>query len=250
MTTFRIFALAALAAPLTLTLAACGSSDEPAPGAVSGDPIAPIAAPEGTSWTDVVTVSDSDGYIVGNPDAPIKLMEYASLTCPTCANFATTAIEELKSEYVSTGRVSFELRNQIHGPHDLALATLVRCGAPEGVHALSDQVFFNQQAVLAPIFANQDAVQQAVTLPEDQRLVRIAEIGGFIDFFSARGISGDQARSCLADAAKYTQIAQNSDTQSRELGVTGTPTFFINGNRVDGNSWSQIEPLLQQAGAR
>lgn len=250
MTTFRTFALAALAAPLTLTLAACGSSDEPAEGATSGEPIAPIAAPEGTSWTDVITVSESDGYIVGNPDAPIKFMEYASLTCPACANFATTAVEELKSEYVSTGRVSFELRNQIHGPHDLALATLVRCGAPESYHPLSDQVFFNQQEVLAPIFANQEAVQQAVTLPEDQRLVRIAEIGGFIDFFSARGISSDQARSCLADAAKYTQIAENSTTQSQELGVSGTPTFFINGNRVDGNSWSQIEPLLQQAGAR
>ena len=250
MTHIRKLALAVLAAPLTLGLAACGSTDTGEEGAPSGEPIAAIAAPEGTSWTDVVTVSESDGYIVGNPDAPIKLIEYASLTCPTCAAFAGAAIPELKSEYVATGRVSFELRNQIHGPHDLALATLVRCGVDDAFHPLSDQVFANQQAVLGPIFQNAEAVEQSLTLPENERLVRLAEIGGFIDFFAARGLSADQARTCLADAEAYKTIAENSNTQSQELGVTGTPTFFINGRRIEGNSWTQIEPALQNAGAR
>lgn len=250
MTTFRKFTLAALAAPLTLSLAACGSTDAEGEGATSGEPIAPIAAPEGTSWTDVVTVSESDGYIIGNPDAPIKLMEYASLTCPACAAFAMSAVPELKTEYVSTGRVSYEMRNQIHGPHDLALATMVRCGPDASFHPLSDQVFANQQAVLNPIFQNAEAVEQSLTLPENQRLIRLAEIGGFIDFFAARGLSGDQARSCLADVDAYKTIAENSNTQSQELGVSGTPTFFINGRKIDGNSWTQIEPMLQQAGAR
>ena len=253
MTKLRILALATLAAPLTLGLAACGDtkSEEEA---VSGEPIAPIAAAAGTEWTDKVTVSDMDGYILGNPDAPIKVIEYASLTCPACAAFATSGpAEELKEKYVKTGRVSYELRNQIHGPHDLALATMVRCGAPESFHPLSDQVWLNLQSVLDPIFANQEAVQQSLTLPPEQRLVKLAEIGNFYAFFKARGLSEDQARLCLADEKVYTQIAENSDTQSRELEVTGTPTFFINGRKIDTGGkapWDVIEPLLQKAGAR
>ena len=250
MTTLRKIAFAAIAAPLTLGLAACGSNDA-APGEVAeGETIEPIAAPDGQQWTDVVNVSDYDGYVLGNPDAPIKVIEYASLTCPACAAFAANGAEPLKNEYVSSGRVSYELRNQIHGPHDLALATMVRCGAKESFHPLSDQVWLNLQAVLGPIFENQEAVQQSLTLPEDQRLVRLAEIGGFYDFFAARGLSADQARQCLADPEAYKTIAENSETQSRELDVTGTPTFFINGAKVDANSWAQIEPMLQRAGAR
>ncbi len=249
MTNFRKLTFAAFAAPLTLGLAACNSGSETGEGEEAAA-IDPVAAPEGQAWTDTVNVSEYDGYVLGNPDAPIKVIEYASLTCPACAAFASNGAEQLKTEYVNTGRVSFELRNQIHGPHDLALATMVRCGAKESFHPLSDQVWLNLQQVLQPIFDNSAAVEQSLTLPEDQRLVKLAEIGGFYDFFAARGLSTDQARQCLADSAAYQKIAENSQTQSEELGVTGTPTFFINGRKVDANSWNQIEPMLQRAGAR
>ncbi|HEU4820836.1 MAG TPA: thioredoxin domain-containing protein [Qipengyuania sp.] len=249
MTFSRTFSLA-LAAPLALALAACG--DKPASdGAVAeAAPIAPVPAPAGTSWRDTVTVTEADGYLMGNPNAPIKLIEYASLTCPACAAFAREGAEELKETYVNSGRVSFELRNQIHGPHDLALATLVRCGAPQAFHPLADQVWANLEAVLTPIMNNQAAVEQALTLPPEQRLVALAQIGGFYDFFASRGISEDQARACLADPAAYTRIADNSTRQSQELEITGTPTFLVNGQKVDTNSWAQLEPMLQRAGAR
>jgi protein-disulfide isomerase-like protein with CxxC motif len=106
------------------------------------------------------------------------------------------------------------------------------------------------QAVLTPIMSNQAAVEQALTLPPEQRLVQLAEVGGFYDFFAARGLSEDQARSCLADAAVYTRIAENSTRQSEELEITGTPTFLVNGRKVEANSWAQLEPILQRAGAR
>ena len=243
---FRI----ALAAPLALALAACGSNAEET-GGLSGEPIAAIPAPDGTEWVDTVTVSDMDGYILGNPDAPIKIIEYASLTCPACAAFAANGADELKEEYISTGRVSFELRNQIHGPHDLALAQLVRCGPDELYHPLSDQVWKNQQAVLNGVFANGERFQQALSGPENQRFVDAAGVAGFYDFFAQRGVSEDQARSCLADFAAMSTIAENSTNQSNELGVTGTPTFFVNGRKLDGvTSWVDLEPVLQNAGAR
>ena len=241
----------ALLAPLTLMAVACNdSAPEADTASLEGEAIAPIEAPEGTSWADKITVTEYDGYLKGNPDAPLKLVEYASLTCPTCARFAIDGDNALTENYINTGVVSFELRNQIHGPHDLALATLVRCGSPEAVHPLSKQVFQNQQQVLQGVFDNGAAIEQSLNLPPERRMVQLAQVAGFYDFFAARGISEDQARTCLADPEAYETIAENSTAQSEEFNVTGTPTFFLNGNRVDANLWSQLEPILQRAGAR
>ncbi len=240
--------LALLAAPVALALAGCGTADDAA--VTNGEPVAAIPAPDGSQWADTVTVTEADGYTLGNPDAPITLIEYASLTCPACAMFAAEAVEPLKNDYIASGRVKYELRNQIHGPHDLALATLVRCGDDATFHPLSEQVWANLNALLDPIIQNSQAVQQAVALPADQRLVRIAEIGGFLDFFAARGLSADQARSCLADETVYSAIAERSNTQSRELDVSGTPTFFVNNTKADANDWASVEQLLKDAGAR
>jgi len=248
MTKYRKIALAMLAAPLALGVASCGSSADNE--ALAGEPIDPIVAPEGAQWTETVNISEMDGYVLGNPDAPIKLVEYGSLTCGTCANFAASASEKIKSEYVSSGRVSYELRNQIHNGIDLVLARLVRCGQKESFHPLSDQVWFNLNNVLTRAQANPQALDGAMNLPENQRFVAVGEATGLLDFFAARGLSRDQASICLADAASVSAIADRSNTQSAELGVTGTPTFFINDRKVDGNSWGDIEPLLQQAGAR
>ena len=249
MTLLRTFAFATLAAPLALGLAACGSSDE-TEGATSGEPIAPIAAPADSSWTDTVTVSDSDGYILGNPDAPIKLVEYGSLTCGACANFAATAMEPLKTEYIDSGRVSYELRNQIHNAPDLILASLVRCGTPESFHPLSEQVWANLNALLNGAQENGAALEAAMQLPENQRFAAAADAMGFLDFFAARGLSRDQAQSCLADNESVTAIADRSEAQSTELGVTSTPTFILNDRVLEERSWADLEPVLQRAGAR
>ena len=248
---YRKIALAALAAPLALGLAACDSAGDATSGEVAeGAAIAPIEAPEGTQWTDQVVRTEMDGYLLGNPDAPIKVIEYASLTCPACASFAMTGADPLKQDYVNSGRVSFELRNQVHNGLDLILARIVRCGAPESFHPLSEQVWLNLQAILQRAQANPDALEQAMNLPEDQRFVAAAGAAGFYDFFASRGISIDQAQICLADFASVQQIAENSRSQSDELNVTGTPTFIVNGVNVGTQNWASLEPLLQRAGAR
>lgn len=239
------FLWATLAAPLAL--AACNGAE----GEIAeGEPIAAIAAPEGTSWTQIAQVSEYDGYVLGNPDAPIKVVEYASLTCPACAAFAQTGSDPLKEEYVSTGVVSIELRNQVHNIFDLTLARLVRCGAPESFHPLSHQVWLNLSQLQQQIQAGGESLQGAEGLPPEQLYPLIADAAGFYDFFAARGISRDQAATCLADAASVDAIGDRSDQQSAEFEVTGTPTFFVNGTKVDGISWEDLEPVLQRAGAR
>lgn len=244
----RRIAFATLAAPLALALSACGgdAADE----LTSAEAIDPIAAPEGQSWTDVVEVSDANGYVVGNPDAPLKLIEYASLTCGACANFAQTGSDPLKDEYVSTGVVSFELRNQVHNVFDLTLAALVRCSAPESLQPLSHQVWTNFDQVMGNVQNAQPQLANVGQLPENQRFVAIAEAAGFFDFFAARGISRDQAAACLADSESVIAIGDRSDQQSEELGVTATPTFILNGRQLEERSWNDLEAVLQAAGAR
>lgn len=248
MTILRRLSLTTIAAPLALALAACGGETEG--GSLDGDPIAAIPAPEGQSWTDVVAVSEYDGYVLGNPDAPIKVVEYASLTCGACAAFAQNGASQLKEDYVSTGVVSYELRNLVRDGYDLTLANLTRCGAPENVHPLADQVWLNFDQIMGGAQQGSQAMQQLGELPDEQLYVAVAETAGFLDFFAARGISRDQARSCLSDAEAVQAVGERSDQQSTEFDVTGTPTFFINGNRVDGIGWDDVEPVLQRAGAR
>jgi protein-disulfide isomerase len=236
-----------IAAPLMLS--ACGET-ETAGGVASGEPITPIAAPVGTSWTETVTVTPEGGYMIGNPAAPLKLVEYASHTCGACANFAVNGKPALKDQYVASGVVSFEQREVFLNPYDVVIATITQCGTKEQMQPLSDEVWRNLEEVFAGLQGNPEAIQAASELPLEQRFIRIAEVSGMLDFFAARGISADQARSCLADRGRIESMVERAEAQSRESNVTGTPTFLLNGRKIEANQWPQLEPILQRAGAR
>lgn len=237
----------AIAAPLAL--AAC-SGEDAVEGGVSGEPIAPIEAPEGTNWTQTVTMTEDDfGTITGNPDAPLKLAEYASHTCGACALFAQTGKQPLK-EYIATGVVSFEQREVFLNTFDVVIAMLATCGPKERTQVLSDEVWVNLQSVMQGIQNNKQGIDAAAQLPLDQRFVRLGEVTGLIDFFAARGLSADQARTCLADTDRIEAFEQAASAKASEVDVQGTPTFTLNGQKVDANQWNKLEPILQRAGAR
>ena len=240
------FALAACAA---LALSACGggSSDDELP---TSEPITHIAPPAGQAWVDVAADTPEGGVIIGNPDAPLKLMEYASHTCSHCAEFSEKGSATLRDKYVASGVVSYELRNQIHDPIDLTVSMLARCAGPQAFHPLAEQFWANLAPVFERVQANGDALGKASALPEDKRYQAIAEVSGLFDFFAARGISRDQAMQCLADPAKAREAVERSTKQSNDLDVTGTPTFFLNGKNIGTHTWETLEPILQNAGAR
>jgi protein-disulfide isomerase len=194
-------------------------------------------------------VTPEGGYRIGNPDAPLKLVEYASHTCHVCAEFSQKGAAEM-DEYVATGVVSYEIRNLIRDPIDLSIALLARCGTPQSFHPLANQAWQNFDAIMAGVQANSAALQQAQEAAPAQRFQALAEAAGLLDFFAARGISRDQALQCLADTGKAQQIAEASQSQADELQISGTPSFFLNGRSVEPTSWAALEPLLQAAGAR
>ncbi len=135
-------------------------------------------------------------------------------------------------------------------PIDLSIATLVRCGAKENMQPLSDQAWASLEEIFGTVQTNQTLYEASANQPVNQRFVTIAQAAGLIDFFAARGLSADQSRACLADTAKVQAIADASNEQSEELKITGTPTFFLNGKKLDVTQWAQLEPLLRAAGAR
>ncbi|WP_120715860.1 thioredoxin domain-containing protein [Tsuneonella amylolytica] len=248
---FRTASVALIAA---LALAGCDSKDA---AGTSGEgeiaeaaPVSAVAAPAGQQWSEVASFTPEGGVVEGNPNAPIKIVEYASHTCGHCADFAAAAAEPLRTKYIDTGKVSYELRNQIHDPIDLTFAVLARCAGPEAFHALAEQGWANLPAIIQRAQANQAQILAASQATGAARFDGIANATGLYEFFAQRGISQDQAKTCLAKTDTATQIANNSDTQSEELNVTGTPTFFINGTNIGTHTWASLEPLIQRAGAR
>ena len=249
--TLRIpsFVLAAAALPLALTLTACG--DKTPNAAPSGAPAAKVAPPAGKAWSEVVSKTEEGGYRVGNPDAPIKLVEYGALSCSHCAEFAKESGDKLLNDYVASGRVSYELRYFMLNAFDVPASLLATCGATEAVIPLSEQFWAWQSNMFTNLQSAGDAkIQQAATLPPAQRMQALAQLGGMTEFFAARGISRDQGAACLADTAKADALAKQTETASTKDQVTGTPTFFINGASVGTSDWATLEAKLQAAGAR
>ena len=248
MTFTRLFSFI-LAALAPLLLAACGG-DAGADGA-SGEPLPVVAPPAGTTWAQKTTTTDRGGYLVGNPDAPLKLVEYGSLTCPACARFSEEGMKPLLEKYVNSGRVSFEFRSfLIHGPLDLALTRLIGCTAPEAAVPLADQIWANLGAIQQRAYANESALADLNKFPENERFVRFGELTGLYEFFAARGISEDQARTCMADFASLEKLSNISETDATDDQITQTPTFVLNGSKVEASTWAELEPKLQRAGAR
>ncbi len=245
----RALLLAAL--PLTLGLAACDKKDDAATGDVaSSEPIAKIAAPAGKSWTETFTTTPDGGYVIGNPDAPIKVLEFGALSCSHCAEFSEKGFPKLRDDYISSGRVSYELRLFLLNALDMPSVLLATCGAPEAVIPLSEQFWGWQANMFTNLQKNEAAVQQVSALPPEKRFGGIAQVSGMSEFFASRGVAAAQGSACLADTAKATKLAETNEKWSKEFDITGTPTFFINGNKTGVATWEELEPLLKKAGAR
>lgn len=244
-------ALALAAAPLAL--AACGdkADDTAATAGAEAAPIAAIAAPAGTQWSDQVVQTDRGGYLMGNPEAPIKLVEFGALSCSHCAEFAEQSFAELRDEFVNSGRVSYELRYFMLNSLDMPLTLLATCSTPDASIALAEQIWANQAQFFNALQSSTEEQRAAIEkMPLDQRFVALSQLMGLTDFVAARGIAKDQANACLADTKKAETLAKQTRDEGTEFEISGTPTFLLNGEKLEAMSWSDMKARLQRAGAR
>ena len=241
---FRSLAVVAISA---LALAACSKGGDAAGAAHA--PVAAVPPPAGKAWTDVVSATPEGGYRMGNPNAPVQLIEYGSFTCPHCKLFESEGLPVIKRDYVASGRVSYEFRSYlIHSPDPMA-TLLIQCRGPEYFFPLSEQAFAAQDDWLGKLVKVPEKEQSAwqSLAPADQ-FQAMAKASGLKGFLAARGLPAAQADKCLADPTGPSKLVGTRDHATNDLGVSGTPTFFINGQIVDGvSAWPQLEPRLKDA---
>ncbi len=217
--------------------------------AMAAAPFAPAAAPAAAQaqrdWTQSVVVTPEGGYRMGNPAAAVKLVEYGSLTCPHCAHFAKEGMPSVLAE-VKRGRVSYELRNFVRDPADLAGALLSRCVPPNRYFAFTDRIFGTQEQWIGRLTSLTEAQQkefEALTPP--QRIALYASARGLTALAAQAGVTDARASACLADQKATQQLLEIRRVAVEQDGLEGTPTFLINGRKVEGVSdWASLQPHL------
>ena len=176
---------------------------------------------------DLTGLNDPPAYgemALGPDTAKVTVIEYASATCPHCAAFHNETFGSLKKEYIDTGKIRFVMREFPHQDAALAAFMLARCAPKEKYFPLID-VFF--------------ATQPEWTQDPLAGLSKIAQQAGF---------TKESFDACMKNETIAKQILEVR-TKAEGFGVTGIPTFFVNGERYEGENTieafrAKIDPLL------
>jgi len=245
----RLYLVPVLAA---LALAGCKKQADGSatPAATNTASATPVAAPAG-GWTEQVVKTADGGYLMGNPNAPVKLIEYGSRSCPHCAHFDKEGVPLLKSQYVATGKVSYEFRDFPIHPMDVAAILLGQCNGPATFFPILDQMMASQDEVMAKIEKLPPDFQTQLTgKTPNQAAALWADALGYIQFVGQRGVPEAKARQCLADPKGVDAITRQLNDAQSKFNVDSTPTFVVNGSKADGAyDWATLEPQLKAAGA-
>jgi protein-disulfide isomerase len=179
---------------------------------------------------DLMKAGELPELSLGPVDAKVTIVEYASMTCGHCANFHNKVFPELKAKYVDTGKVRFIFREFPLEDFAAAASMLARCSGGEKTYPL-----------IAILFGKQD---QWAFVGASARVAKLFEIA------KQAGFTQESFDKCLTDQKLLDQVNAVKDRGADKFGVTSTPTFFINGKKMEsGPSLAEfekvIEPLLK-----
>ncbi len=206
--------------------------------ALAVTPLAPVVAqprkgPAEVSVEELMKAGPLPDMVIGHADAPITIVEYASMTCGHCANFHNTVYPDLKKKYIDTGKAKLILREFPLDNLAAAASMLARCAGGDKSYDLIAKLFKEQEAW---------AFGKGNPVPA---LFKAVEGSGF---------TKESFDKCLTDQKLLDGITATRDRANKAFGVTSTPTFFINGKRLDNSSLEgfdrAIEPLLAGQGAQ
>jgi protein-disulfide isomerase len=178
---------------------------------VAAYPAAAQPAKPGGKAASTSEVTEQD-RVLGNADAPITIIEYASLTCPHCAHFAGDVLPKLKEKWIDSGKAKLILRDFPLDEAALRAAMVARCAPPERFYPLVDTFFETQE-------------KWVIAKDWKVSLERIAKLAG---------VGKSKFDACVDDKKLEDQVAQSRLTAATTLGVDSTPTFFINGKKFQG----------------
>ncbi|SLN59365.1 DsbA family protein [Ruegeria meonggei] len=164
--------------------------------------------------------------VQGADDAPVEIIEYASYTCPHCANFHTGPFKQLKKDFIDTGKVKFIYREVYFDRYGLWASMVARCDGPEKFFGISDLIYDGQSEWTK-------AGGPAEIVDELRKIGRLA------------GIDNDQLEACLQDGTRaQTLVAWYQENAERD-GIQATPSFLVNGKQVDNQSYEEFKQLIE-----
>jgi len=177
----------------------------------------------------------SEDMALGSADAPVTMIEYASVTCPHCAAFHEAMWERLNTEYIDTGKVRYVLREFPTSAPPIAVAgyQLARC------NGASVEQYFDRVDVL---YQQQQAIFATGSMAGARD--KLIEIG------AAAGLSRDQVMACMTDEAGAARIRATVEAAQRDFQITGTPTVILNGRKMTDPSvltWDGLKRELDAA---
>ena len=164
--------------------------------------------------------------VMGDADAPIELIEYASYTCPHCANFHSTVFKQLKENYIDTGKVKFVYREVYFDKYGLWAAMVARCGGDLRYFGILDMLYEQQKDWIA---GGKDAME----IVENLRTIG-----------KKAGLTDADLDSCMNDGAMAQAMVAKYETEVAEYEVSSTPTLIINGQKERNMSYAELSEKL------
>ena len=163
--------------------------------------------------------------VLGAEDAPVTLIEYASYTCPHCANFHTGVFKQLKEEYIDTGKMKLIYREVYFDRYGLWASMIARCGGPEKFFGISDLIYKGQSD-----WARAGGASEIIDA--------LRKIGGLA------GLEKDTLEACLQDGAKAQTLAAWYQENATADGIQSTPSFILNGTKIENQSYEKFKALI------
>ena len=158
---------------------------------------------------------------LGDPNAKVKMEEYASTTCSHCGQFNNDVFPAFKAKYIDTGKVRYTLHEFLTPPEQVAVAgfLIARCAGKEKYFSVIDALFRSQEE----LYATGDA---------RGTLLKVAQ---------SAGMSEQQFNACVADETANKALAARVDSAIKDRGISSTPTFFFNGKKVKEGAMTAAE---------
>jgi protein-disulfide isomerase len=209
-----------------------------------------VNPPKGGDWSQVVNATGAGGFLMGNPNAKAKLIEYGSLTCPHCREFDEKGVPLLIGKYVKSGQLSWEFRNYVRDAFDMSASLIARCNGANSFFPLARALYKDQPIWVAKIQETPPAqLERLQNLPPNQEYLAMARVAGLQQWAAMRGVPVAKSSQCLASEKSVNQLVQmNSDAITQYPDFEGTPTFILNGSRLSKTAtWETLEPAIKSA---
>ena len=191
-------------------------------------PVAPVAAQTTAPTDPAAPVVQIDDVSLGNPEAKVQVIEYASYTCPHCADFHAQTLPRLISDYIDTGKIHYIYREIFFDRYGLWAALIARCAGPERYFGIASLLYETQ----SDWSRLRDPAEVAA------QLRRLGKIGGLEDA---------QLDACFSDMAYARALVEKSDSQSKMHNITGTPSLVINGTTHKNMAYDDLRAMLDAA---